>query len=337
MTWARAKNEGRSGNASFKLGDPAVAEAATYWNLFPLQRALVLEWDDVVVYAGIIDDVDYDFDSKTLDLVHKDLWSVWPFRYALAVHGAGAQSTKLVYNNLTLATLAKRAVFEGQNSLPSSQYQLPIVYPADATGTHDETWYGYHFKKVSDILDEIIKTEGGPDIDFAPRWAADGSLEWVMRTGDLSGATWEWDLSQLRPEVKGAKLKISADDMVTRVIGTGEGSEKKVLTASAEATDSTIIGRERVTSFQGEASLTRLQARTRADLEATRVSVQQPGFSVRADGVVPVSALQLGGTVWWHVQDDPYIPFGWKDEELIEFSGDLSNRVKLSLQRKGSF
>lgn len=332
----RALNTGAAGQTVFHVADPSVAEVVTETSVAPLERALVMEWDGTVVYAGLILDVDDDQDAGTVTVQHTDLWWIWQFRHVLSMHGAGAESLPpLVYVDASLATIAKYAVMEGNDAAPSARYALPIVWPTDVAGTERRAYYGYKFPSVADALDELIKTDGGPDIDFAPRWSSSGKLEWVMRAGSLTDGLWEWDTTADKSGVSKLRVKTSGAKVTNKVIGTGEGSERNLLVKAEESMSSSVFpALERVVSYQGISDRDQLAARARADLATSDEPTQQLSFTISTEGDVKVSDLILGGTARVKTKGVMFLADGWSDWRLIQYDFDLTT-ISLQFQQQG--
>lgn len=336
ISGGRALNMGAGGQSVFYVNDASVAEVITDASIAPLERLLVAEWNGKIVYAGLILDVDDDQDAGTVTVQHTDIWWLWKYRHVLAMHGAGAQTLPpLEYVGLSLATIAKYAVYEGQDAGPFNRYALPIVWPADVAGPDARTYYGYKFPSVADALDELMKTDGGPDIDFAPRWSSSGTLEWVMRAGSLTEGLWEWDSTVQDSGVTMLKVRTNADKVTNKVIGTGEGSERSLLVKAEESFAGSLFpALERVASYQGISDLDQLAARARADLATSNTPTQQLSFTISTEDAVQVSDLLLGGTARIKTKGRRFLADGWSDWRLIQYDFDRTT-VSLQFQQQG--
>lgn len=332
----RALNTGAGGSTTFRIADPSVAEVVTDVTIEPLARVLVKEWNGKVVYAGLILDVDDDQDAGTVTVTHTDIWWMWTYRHVLAMHGAGAESLPPVeYHGASLATIAKHVVYEGQDAGPVERYKLPIVWPANVAGSHHRIYYGYKFPSVADSLDELMKTDGGPDIDFAPRWSSSGTLEWVMRAGTLTDGFWEWDSTVPKSGVTKLKVKTSGEKVTNKVIGTGEGSERNLLVKAEESfAGSRHPALERVVSYQGISDRDQLSARARADLATANDPTQQLSFTISIEDDVEISDLILGGTARIKTKGRMFLADGWSEWRLVQYDFDRTS-VSLQFQQKG--
>jgi hypothetical protein len=330
--WARALNGSKGGSASFKLGDPLVAETANTSTLAPWERMLVAEYQGLIVYAGFITGTEYDRDSQTLTVTHEDLWAVLSRRLMADTVSNGVQTRALVYTGVTLNHLARGAVFEANND--AARFNLPISIPVPSAGSVSQTYHGYSLPTAASVLNDIMDTEGGPDIDFFPRWYGDDQFEWLMRVGEVSDVSWEWDVTAPKSLASGLRERRDGSNMANRIAAVGEGSEKNMLVAVVDGSaGSSFLPLDASPSYKDESSQSRLAARARADLAARSKPTKQVSMDVLMDdNDFAVHMLRLGGTVRWKTQGDPYFPNGWKSSRLIEFSGDLSKKVHLEFQ-----
>jgi hypothetical protein len=331
--WARALNGGKAARATFKLGDPKVAETATAENLEPWERMLVLDYQGLIVYAGFITDTEYDRDTQTRTVDHEDLWTVLKRRVAAdRPSDPGVAGRPLIYSGVSQIQLVKNVLVEGTND--AVRYQLPIMAPEESTGNFSRRYDGYQLPMVDAAIRDILDTENGPDLDFFPRWYGEDQFQWLMRVGDVSDGQWEWDVTARESPASGLKERRSGQQMANRVIAVGEGSGEDMLTAVADGSaTSSFMPLDAVTSYKDESDPGRLAARARADLAARSKPTKQVSMDVLMDdNDFAVHMLRLGGTVRWKTQGDPYFPDGWKSSRLIEFSGDLSKTIHLEFQ-----
>lgn len=334
FSWDRVLNGSGSGSATIQLRDRVVGKTQFMDLTTPLTRTWVLSWDDVAVYAGHVWSRTYDRDAGTMTVSLADVWSLLAGRLALDRAASNIAASKLTYAGLSLADICKRIVQAGITT-PSNDWKIPFAYAADTGGSAAREYFGYNFPTVADVLDELMKAEGGPDIDFQPQWTAGAnpSLQWGMRAGNLNEGTWEWNLAAPKSGVTGLTWTEDATKVATSVIGRGEGSEKNVIHKREQA-NGLGYALERVESTQLK-TLADVSAHARAALAAYQTPTQQLGMSVMAGGHVPVSDLKLGGRVRLFSSGDPVISDGLHINRLIQFSGSLDQPVKLGFQPVG--
>jgi len=324
FTGGRTLNTGNGGRMVLNVRDPWVAEAVSYETIRPLHRVLVAEFDGNAVYAGFITGVDEDPDAGTVTVDHTDIWWLWERRYVLSVRGDGDQSAApMTYTNRTLATLANLVVARGMNGSPSDRYALPLITNADVVGTDSRTYYGYKFESVADALKELMDTTGGPDIDFDVQWSGyPHTLRWVMRSGSLTSGLWEWDATADKTEVSNLKFKTDALKVANRVIGAGEGTERKMLVRDDDSFTTTAPALERVTNYSGMSDGAQLQARVTSDLQTSNDPTQQISFRIPVNGSVKPGDLILGGTARVKTSGLYFLDAGWHNWRLIQWDFD---------------
>lgn len=332
--WERVLNASGSGSVTIQLRDKVTSQLQYMDLTTPLTRTVVLSWNEKAVYAGIVWAREYDRDAGTMTLTVADVWSMLAARLALDRGAANIAAGLLTWSGLSLATLCAKVVQAGITA-PSNDWKLPIVYPADVAGNSSRTLYGYDFPVVADVLDELMAIQDGPDIDFMPQWTegADPAFRWVMRAGSLKDGAWEWNLAAEKSGVTGLKWKQDAAKVTTSAIGRGEGSEKNVIHKRVQ-TDGLGYALERVVPGN-QKTVAAVESHTRGHLATYQTPTEQWSMGVLANGHVPVTDLQLGGSVRLWSSGDPVIPNGLTVLRLIQFSGDLGLSVNFGVQTVG--
>lgn len=339
-TWGTALNEGKPWRAEFQLGDPGIAASSKAGHLSPLSRALIVEWDGVPLYGGIITTSSYDRDTQTLTLSHEDaMWWILARRLVLADRSNQAAKANLEWSGLTYGTLVNRAITNAQAGTPAEKYRLPIVIPGDDAGVHSLSLYGYHMPIASDVILDIAEKDAGPDVSFRPRWTAAGSVEFVRTSSPYDSNNYEiYDFHVSAPEsrISGLQWKVNASNVTTRLFAVGEGSEKNMLVQIATDATTPYLALERTVAFKDESDWPSLRSKAVAELGASNAPTIQVSMQVPVDGSPNVSQLRLNSMIRWVVTDDPYFTGGWKEARVIEFSGDIANsKVQLDFQPLG--
>lgn len=334
FSWGRALNAGKGGTASFLPGELIASnetQTATPTNLAPWSRMLVAEWQGLILYAGFITGTEYDRGTQQVSVSMAELHEVLGRRLMADTVSAGVQTRALVYTGVTLVQLAKNAVVEGNND--ATRFNLPIALPADEVGTVNRTYEGHELPTVASILNDLMGTEGGPDIDFFPRWRTDDSVEWLMRVGANVDGAWSWDVTAPQSGVTGLRYRTDGARMANRIAAVGEGSGKNMLVSVVDGSNgSSFLPLDASPAFKDEHNQARLDARARAELAARGVPTKQVSMDVFMDEDFAAHQLRLGGTVSWYMKGDPWIPDGWHASRLVEFSGDMTAKVHLEFQ-----
>lgn len=332
FSWKNVLNAEGSGSATFKL---SAKEAYGFdWRSLcqPVERTLVAEWDGSPVYAGIIWDWDYDMDARSLTVRHADFWSLLSRRLLFTSYGSIA-TQKLEHASRSLWDLARKTV-EAGTSIGS--YSLPVFFQGGGTGTHSRTYYGYELPRVLEALEDIMNTSGGPDVVFDPRWSTDGSsLEWLMWDGADPGGLLEFNLSAEDCGLFGVRVRSDASNKATVVVGTGEGSEKKLLTRTGAVSLPGGVHLVSDASFAKEKNLTVLQQRTDAKLALFQSPTEQWSAKLLASATQRVTLLKLGRSIRVYTKGDPMVTDGFRTLRLIQYSGDLGETINLEFQQIG--
>lgn len=335
-SWASAMNAESSGSASLVLSDPDVAEVASLDDLYPGQRALVIEFKGVVLYAGIIWEADYDQDTQTLKVDHSDVvWSLLDLRLISEIRDQNIVAWKKIYTGLSYRTIVKRLVTLATTGTART---LPIVFPADVAGSVSRTYYGYNTDVALDAIREIMDQDTGPDLDFRPRWKSDGTLEFVMRCGDLTAGTVEVDFTADDPGARGLGIKTSARELATQVFAIGEGSGLKMkVRESQSANIADYPQMERVEQFKNIKDTTDLYQAAASELVSRNGAVRQLRCELDlGSDAWNISMLQPGMVLRWYIRDDPYFVTGWREWEVLKYSGNVeSDWVQLEFFEKG--
>lgn len=335
FSWERALNGGASGRATVNILDEVVSKLQLFDLSIPMTRTWVLSWNDTAVYGGIVQKRSYDRSAGTLSVTLADVWSVFEKRI-IWDHSKAPEDiagSVVSYAGLSLGTIAKRIV-ENIQGIPANDRALSIEVPAESSGTAKRKFYGYHAPNALDALQDIMESRGGPDIDFKPAWVATSGqpkFVWQMRVGALNTGRWEWNLDAPQCDLTGVLWEQDATMTTNSVFVSGEGSEKNIMmTRIAESGSG--YHQDSVESFPEISDWDQMESRGNARLEATRSPTTTWQMSSMANGVNPVSAFQLGGTVVVDTTADPILPTGRNLLRLIRYSGDLGYNIKLGVQ-----
>lgn len=320
--WARAKN-GSAGTfrAQFHLTDPTHAAIANSGALAPIERCMVIEYEGVVVYAGIIWESTYLADTQSLTIAYEDIWSLWDLRLISENRTSAITGWKKTYSGMEYDTIIKRLV---QLGTAGSGRIIPMVYEDDYSGGRSRTYYGYNVDTVLDAISEIMDLENGPDVDFRPEWESDGSLRWTLRTGDLSLNTIEVHYSAADSAAKGLRRDISGQERATQMFAVGEGTGGDMKVAVAGGTGAFSL--ERIEQAKNIKTQTELAGFAAAEMAPRRTPITQYSMdlSISSPIIGNLWEIRPGTLVRWYIQDDPAISTGWRTNAVLEYSGDTT-------------
>src|SRR5690606_29155363 len=207
-SWKQVLGDAGEVSATVPLGDPGVAGLGLLPYLEPWRCFLAAVEDDTVLEAGPIVGHEYDDTDRTLQVKAMGLRHVFSKRLASRTGVNNPQRQVLEFSGLSLATIGKRLV---QRALDNPRGELPVVLPADVSGTAERTYYGHELATVDERLSELSDVQNGPEFAFEPRLLNNGlSIEWVMRAGSplltQQGQDWVWDTSAARGGVAGLSV-----------------------------------------------------------------------------------------------------------------------------------
>jgi|GEM_PF-2397088 len=340
-SWARNLNVGASSSHVIRLGDVVNKTLGYRSCTVGWQHTLVVQRDygagfgvkPWIAYAGVITGRKRDETANTLTVRHTDIRGLLARRTTLGENGYGGDidggSDPIL--NMTLDSIAARVIRDGLVG-PTSNYALPIVLPAPVAGGISQTYYDYNFPFVDQILDDLQAWDGGPDTEFVPRWSDGNTLEWVFRSGYLTGGVFEWVMATENNGLVDVAHDEDASKQATDVYAVGKGSGMDMKVKWARLTSSPLPALVRVQQYKAIDVDADLQSHANGDLNSYKTPTNQWELSIWADGPYQLSQLVLGSTLKLYYQGDDYEPDGWVVLRLIGFAGDMTDKVKLIVQ-----
>ena len=248
------------------------------------------------------------------------------------------------FANVSLGTLAWRIV---DLALDKPGGRLPIIHGTpDESGTESRTFYAWDVANLNaeTALQEVIDTEGGPDVMFRPTFTDDSHsfLRWVMvhgtKASPVIGQTFvpDWDTTPAKSMVESVSLQSSADHLATRVWATGAGEGKGTLVRVA--TDATFLEAggvflETVYSEPDRTNGNALLAYAKGQLQTLGDMIDQVSLGVRAsDARAPLGSWFVGDKAAVTLAGWLSIPDGTHQMRIIGASGDLEDAVTIQFQ-----
>lgn len=294
----------------------------TKWN-----RVLVVCWEEVPVYAGIITSADPAADG-TVSVNHYEVRSVLDRRFPFTV--ASYPSGTAIINGRSLRGIVYQALTLAINGSP--RRSLPLAFPAfDESGPFDKTLWNYEFQTIETAINEVQNGDDGPDIDFQPRWAFDGTLQWLVRVGSpaLTGPTFEFNPTASQTDVIAISGRTEATNLVTTVHMIGKGEEQDMRRGGAEIGGVT-PALEVARNLKEIDDVDVLNAHALAEAQAFSAPVVQPSVTLPASrvlpGILPGSSVRLLFEEHWWYLDVPM------EMRCVAFNGDGSESVSLTVQ-----
>lgn len=324
-SWERALNGVSQGSHVFRLNDTLSWEQ---WNdLFDgWRRMLVVCWDDFVVYTGFILKTDYDIPKNQLTVAHASFRAVLSRRLP---YGIGGYTTGLLAaTNQTLRGIVYKLIFVGTQGARSAVWDLPVTFPAyEETGTETRRYENFAFQTIEAAITELTNTENGPDIDFRPYWASDGTLKHELRVGDpyLTGPDFEFDATARRRTLLLRSLTTDFSQLVTGVftLGKGSGEIKKHGENAAVAVPGGYISLDVTRSFTQLEDQGALDAHAREEVRLYRAPIRQYAAAVIASKWLPYA--RPGSNIRVHQAASDWRPAESVDLRVVAYSGDVKS------------
>lgn len=334
-SWRSVINGFGSGQHAFQLRDFGTKLPRATWRSLtqPWARTLVVCWAGVPVYAGIIQHRHYSRATGILTVRHSEVRSIFSRRHPFGVNEYEVGTLTVTNKSIRGAI---RAIVLACAGPRSSRWVLPIVYPPDEAGTYSNTWPNFSFPLGEKMISDAQDMEGGPDVHFQPRWAADGSIEYELRLGvpRIPGATFEWLATAEQSGAIDAEVEDDASKQLTGVLTIGEGSEVDIKWGRApELTGGSVIPYlDTSRPYKSIGDQAQLDSFARAELATFREPTTQYSMSVLASGYPGADKLQPGSRLRLGFNGDEFINDGFAQLHLLGLSGDMTQTIKLEVQ-----
>lgn len=300
-----------------------------------IRSFLAVEVDNRIKQAGPVLSRTWDDDAGVLTLGASGMWAYFDRRIIYptpAVAPYAAQSYTVT--GKSLGGLARALV---EHAISQTYGNVPVVLPADESGTHTEFFPLYSLLDYGEQLRQITqRAVDAPDIRFAPRrTAADPRfIEWVMQVGTdaqpgvfQAGPNWVLDKSAPKSPVMRISTDEDATDMASQVWSTGNGQEQSTLMDAASSTDLTDLGWPLIESkiskptVEDQATLT---SHTESELLRVNRPIEVLKVSARASAYNEVAAGDYCRTI---TRDDAWLGDYDATTRVRQVSGDLSDEV----------
>lgn len=336
---------GSGGSHTFQLGVPSLLGWAQWDALtVPWARTLVVSWNGVVKYSGLISRRTRVPKSQQMTVSHVDVRALLATRYIFGggQYRPGLQGTPpgdLSLLDMELYSIAAQIILAALTG-PGGIYGLPIALLPTVAGVHDRTYHNENFVTAESALQEVQSADGGPDIDIASRWKSDGTHEWFQRSGTPTQPTILGTPVDLMMSVENAAafdVTVIDDAMnqMTGVFAVGNGSGKDMLVEGSGLADmglATIPARDTTEQFKEVDNSAQLFGHAKSEMYARQFPTQQWSLSILAAGTPGLAHIELGSPVSLFFENEAWISDGWVRLRCIEYSFDMSGTVNLELQ-----
>lgn len=325
-------NAAGSGTADVVVGGSGISRSVWDDLLRGWDRTIVHSLDGFAMYAGLLTREEWD-GARGVSRVHStEVRSIAPRRYPFMVPTYNPGFAFDV-SGKSWRGIAREVVRVGFHSVPGDNFHLPIVLPADESGSQSKQEPWNEFKTVEDLLRDVQDRDGGPDIYFDPVWSSAGKLEWWLKIGAprLSGPVFESRATG--SFVTNLRVTVDAEKQLTGVFGIGSGQGHKRVVGRAGS----MVGPP-VPDMDASASFTKVDVQAEADalalahLKAHRTATTAWSFDMVMDGSWAPHELRPGSTVRiWH-DGDERVAAGWRDEYVTSVSGGASGVMRVGVR-----
>lgn len=365
VKWSRLRNAPGSVSCTVPMRDPDVRalnlrNAATAGKTF---LAVVEERDggDWVAEAGQLLQPAYNRDAGSLELKANGIWSyLTGFRTVLPATARTipveqflvpdpADPSKTIPNpalgtalsGWERGTIIKKLL---EQALTWPGGGIPVVLPADRAGTRQKNYDGTDFKSLGAAITDLMQTDGGPDVQFSPRYQADRrGIEWLLRTGTeaepnlRSQTIHRWDLTVTDGSIRGITVDYDASVLGDVAWSTGGGNDDAAMVERAADGYLTSLGyplMEIVDTSRTTVSLRSTLAQyARENLARGRGVNELWKFKVRKDQRPFLGEYDVGDRCAVIIRDDPFLPdsppTGWV-REIAALDGDGGDWVTIT-------
>ena len=301
-------------------------------------RTLVVSWNDVAVYAGLICGDDWDAPTGVLKLQTVELRNELSWRNVTGVSNYNPAGSLVVSGKSKqgmIAELLKAGLNRGDSSF---YWNYPLDVGVAGAGDHSKTYWHYELQNVEELIQEWQNSEGGPDVHLQPEWRS-GDLWWAAKYGAprLAGATFEFSQSAADSPVVGARRKRDGRKITTGTFVAGKGSEQDMRVGLGDPANSSkglVVStpyRDRTVAHKQIDDLGQLNSLGLADVETHFRATAAKSFSLRITDDVHPGNLKIGSRVNVWTAGDEYESEGTFAGYLVGLSGGLDGSMGLEL------
>lgn len=331
-SWATRRNGQGSGSHTLKLaGMPqAVVAEITRGNKY----TIVQSWGTTVVYAGVIEDVEWDEPAQSMGVQSKEFRaSLLPARMLFGVLDYQPAAVALTLSGRSYSSAVRRLIQAA--FAPSGEWLLPVDYAVlpDTVGGFSASWRKEEQLTWGDCLSQI--EADGCEVFFRP-YLSSGYLRWepVVQYKVVFGEPWDLAVRAPGSLLLDVKVKWSTSRLATGVLGFGKGRGQDAPFAFAPesgsgATDQPI--RDVVVNFPDISDQTRLQAAVTAEYNNRRSPVEQWSYGVHVWPEGPERCMPGRVHRLW-TYGSARLPDGSRDRRVIALSGDMGFKVTPEVQ-----
>lgn len=323
------------GRHTFHLRDPDRALPRKLWQSLATQWkcTLVVLWDGIPVYSGVVLTWKWDKFAGVLTLSHSEAAIFLAVRHLFGLSQYEVGTVTITGKSLRAAVRA--IIFECMGP-KSSRWVIPIVYPADEAGTFSKTYFNYEFQLGEKVVREIQARENGPDWFLHPQLKADGSLEYELRIGNprLSGGRFRWEVDAEESGLTKMTVESDAKKQLTGAMTIGKGSGEDTPWGRAPEPIDGYTGPYLDVSlpYSTELDPAVLSAFARAALAARQKPTKQYEMTLLASAYPGADKLVPGSSAVLAFDGDEFLDEETVTTQIMALAGDMGFDLKPELQ-----
>lgn len=297
--------------------DPRMRKLNLYEMTMPARRAIYALRDSRPWWGGIIWTRKYDSSTGVVSLGCADFWSYFDHRKVIPIITVPpATYTAVAGLTVTYAGVDQNQIARNLVALAQTHTGGSIDIQLDATTSNtprDRTYLGYELNNLGDMLRQLSKVDGGPDILFEPGTLdSHGRPARLMRLGTPTlgqqGSPYVWEAGgNLVSFVWGS----DGTKMATRTFGVGDGIDVDALVAVAEDTGKYADGWPLLESETGYTTVSdtgTLQAHANSDRAVAALPQLLIELTVRGTLPPTVGEYGVGDDARLVIANDPFLP-----------------------------
>lgn len=299
----------------------------------PWERAIVVRWNGVPVYAGLICGRPRRPAARMLTIKHIDVRALLARRMLFGVSHYSPTGV-FDFTGYSLRGVIRQFLYYGLLHPYSAAWPVNAEIGGGELGSSPwARFFHYDFQNVEPLLADAETQEGGPDVDMAVEYRNGNTLWWVARIGTpfLSAQNFE---TRLLGDSTLVDVDILDDSMrqATGIFTQGRGSEEDMRVGQASLPTATGVSRDYVVPFKDVDDVGRLNSLAAGQLG----SVANPRVEWRFSGTVadfPPSSVGVGSIIRVWIEDDDWDEDGWKFNRVLSFSGSVgSNKLAFEVE-----
>ena len=344
-TWTTRMHSAGEGKVALRLRGTDLLDQAE-WREFTAHwyNTLVVSWDGVAVYAGLIAERQWEAAEGVLTVNLVELRNEMSWRFTSDV-AAYDPTQALRITDKSKRGMARAIVQSALNRGDSPNWDYPVALGVDEAGTESLEVFHYEMRLMEHLLREVQDSDGGPDVHLNPAWSdvagsPTGALfSWLLELGTprLPGATFGFSQSAPVSPVLNPILVEDGRRMTTGVLVAGKGSEHDMATgkggyhmAELNLPPTQAPWRDRTVAFKSISDQASLNALGVAELRSHVYAAKLKKFRLRVGGDASPALLRLGSRVGVWTEGDEFEPENTFNGYLVGLSG--SSRMDLALE-----